>query len=1566
LRSAVIIIILALGPGILAQQSSTIVLFRSIDQYWDAGSEEWVYQTRSENIYDQQGNLVETVYRDWDRYDKEWIYREWDCFMGWGCEEGRETYSYDTRNNLIRIVRYGWDSGNAEWGEIYREDNAYSPGGKLISHECYSKDLYSSEWWGEERYQAEYDENEYLIQETHSWWEESYGGWLPGWKETYSYDINGRVKESVYYYWDEYRGAWIAEYRQVNGFNPAGQQILTLSYNWAESQWIGLDSTITIYDPGGLALETYSYNWDEGHASWRDSYRTLRTYDSMENLLEEVSAHWDQYEQVWIKSGRNIWNYDLDGSLHEYASYGWNESLEDWDGYFRKLTTYTPEGLLQEQQRFDWDYQGRSWRATERVSYVYDSSQHMVSETRDRWNEIAGNWTGERKYTFIYDIYGKRTSRVSYRYDELDRIWIPEDQNLSIWAPVGSGPVFIPDQALLAALIDQGVDTSGDGVITSKEAEAVVRVHIPQLGISDLTGLEAFTNLDSLDCSGNPLERMDLELLSDLLYLNCSKCELRTLHVEDQPGLESLICGGNAFEKLDLTGNRNLELLDLSNLPDLFEVCVWDEPFPTEDLELVTEESPEIYFTADCSVDIPSSLLYLALLEQGVDLNGDSLINRSEALAVTELDLSGYGIEDYSGLKAFSNLQKLEIRDNSYGWIDLSFFPALTYLDCSGSSLGNLETEENPMLSTLICRGCDLGSLNLSENPRLTYLDCSENYLRNLNITRNRELKYVDISNMPDLNEVCVWQIPFPPAGVEVRTANSFYIHYETECSMFRDRFEENDFLFEAGQILDNTFYDELAVSQYDGDWYELVPGGEMMITSISVVCEFVDSLGDINMDIVSSDGIVLASSYTRRDQENITFAMNPLDRYYLFVHLDSGQFNNYSISWIAHLYTPNCLMSVCDADMECRQCDILTSDRDTTYVTDTLFYELHAGDAASQSISILNLGPEPYVFYTSFDCSGMKDDRNYALRFDGIDDHVEISRNASIDLNWDITLEAWIWMEEANEGASPIISRILNGYGYELYHETVAGELGVGFRMDYGGIRSAKNLQPERWYHVAVTYDRKWIRLYINGIKDSERYVQGSISVVNQNVVIGSNSPMDLQPKYFRGKIDEIRIWNVARNGIEIQGDYQRQLCGDEEGLAGYWTLNHLYDHTVVDLTGHSKGYIFGGASRVPSDAPAARMIQIDPGSSIIPSGSAGEIKIHAEAMDLSSGNYSLDIGLFSNIQKKPDIRIPVQLQVLDAPSISVVPEDLFFGDVDVYETNTIELEVANHGTEVLMLDSLFTNVNGTRILPPVCSIPPGDSRTFRMDAFFRMEGTYGGELTITSNDPTEPEIILPIRARVYGITNYAWLGTIDDTLQTGLQSTYEINFLNTSSIHGLTLNHSVEYFALPGLINDRFFRPDSGNWIETSLQSGGFVTLPPAGSFRFTVKLVATHLNEGDYHAQIAMEWYNPFYTRGYLPIRLHVDAQEGSGTGLQPSEADARGIEVFPNPTGGVIQIKTGETEPYLVMVTTLTGQLVKFIEASESVIRLDLTQLNAGIYLITVRSGDRLITRRITKY
>jgi len=203
--------------------------------------------------------------------------------------------------------------------------------------------------------------------------------------------------------------------------------------------------------------------------------------------------------------------------------------------------------------------------------------------------------------------------------------------------------VHIPDNAFLKALIANGVDQDGDGLISNMEAEATKALLIPPSAIVDLTGLESFIQLDSLTITMNPLSGIDLSGNSVLRYLNCTYCELTLLDLSNNLLLEEincsrnllpeidishnqslvkLTCKNNLLTSLDLSANRgltkmvscgnqltqldismhpSLTLIGVDNMPMLTEVCVWTLPFPPEGVTVIKGFSPNINYITTCN-----------------------------------------------------------------------------------------------------------------------------------------------------------------------------------------------------------------------------------------------------------------------------------------------------------------------------------------------------------------------------------------------------------------------------------------------------------------------------------------------------------------------------------------------------------------------------------------------------------------------------------------------------------------------------------------------------------------------------------------------------------------------------------------------------------------------------------------------------------------------------------------------------------------------------------------------------------------------------------------------------
>lgn len=123
-----------------------------------------------------------------------------------------------------------------------------------------------------------------------------------------------------------------------------------------------------------------------------------------------------------------------------------------------------------------------------------------------------------------------------------------------------------PDPAFLNALREEGVDQNGDGQISFNEAEIISTLVIRPSGISNLTGIEAFINLDTLRIYMNPLHNFDISNNTALRSLECIGCELSTLDISKNVNLLHLDCSGgaamsNALISLDVSKNSMLKSL---------------------------------------------------------------------------------------------------------------------------------------------------------------------------------------------------------------------------------------------------------------------------------------------------------------------------------------------------------------------------------------------------------------------------------------------------------------------------------------------------------------------------------------------------------------------------------------------------------------------------------------------------------------------------------------------------------------------------------------------------------------------------------------------------------------------------------------------------------------------------------------------------------------------------------------------------------------------------------------------------------------------------------------------
>ena len=168
-------------------------------------------------------------------------------------------------------------------------------------------------------------------------------------------------------------------------------------------------------------------------------------------------------------------------------------------------------------------------------------------------------------------------------------------------------------------------------------------------------------------------------------------------------------------------------------------------------------------------------------------------------------------------------------------------------------------------------------------------------------------------------------------------------------------------------------------------------------------------------------------------------------------------------------------------------------------------------------------------------------------LEFDGLDDYVEIPHSKSLDISGPITIEVWIKLNRFFPNWRAIVSKGSSEHGW--YNLGISGgmesKMATILRVGRESIQvmAETNLELNKWYHLAMTYDQKNIKLYLNGKSEKSQPETGVIKNSNAPLYLGNShgSATHHGGRLFPGIIDEVEIYNKALTAEEIKEDYEK-----------------------------------------------------------------------------------------------------------------------------------------------------------------------------------------------------------------------------------------------------------------------------------------------------------------------------------------------------------------------------------------------------------------------------------------
>ncbi|WP_319507612.1 LamG-like jellyroll fold domain-containing protein [uncultured Methanolobus sp.] len=164
----------------------------------------------------------------------------------------------------------------------------------------------------------------------------------------------------------------------------------------------------------------------------------------------------------------------------------------------------------------------------------------------------------------------------------------------------------------------------------------------------------------------------------------------------------------------------------------------------------------------------------------------------------------------------------------------------------------------------------------------------------------------------------------------------------------------------------------------------------------------------------------------------------------------------------------------------------------------------------------------------------------NAAASFDG-KSYIEVKDSDSLDLTDDFTFAVWLNKEDVGVGGWAVVfskgdtsSISASSSPYALFH---TNGIYPGVRVAGQIISSNAETKFNDWYFVTVTKEGSDLKFYVNGELRDTKKSAASIPASESDLLIGIDPPGVTE--YFKGAMDELRIYNYALSQDEIRTIY-------------------------------------------------------------------------------------------------------------------------------------------------------------------------------------------------------------------------------------------------------------------------------------------------------------------------------------------------------------------------------------------------------------------------------------------
>ena len=281
-----------------------------------------------------------------------------------------------------------------------------------------------------------------------------------------------------------------------------------------------------------------------------------------------------------------------------------------------------------------------------------------------------------------------------------------------------NGCAYVPDDNFEAYLEanNLGNGIANDNYVSKELVSSLTFLSLFNQGISDLTGIEHFTALTTLNVHDNNLTSVDLSQNVNVQHLQLeNNTGLANIDVSALTNLQQFWCSNTAITSLDLSQNTALRKLYVNN-------------------------------TGISTLDLSANVLLDYLVCQQTQLSSLDISNNPLIDTVYGANCNMTSVS----LGTNTNLETLSLASNDLTSIDLTGLPALRNLYLTSNDIVSLDLRQNPALFNVNVSDNDLTSLDVrnGNNALVGTFEAIANY----------ELVCINVDD-PALSSLVLWNV---------------------------------------------------------------------------------------------------------------------------------------------------------------------------------------------------------------------------------------------------------------------------------------------------------------------------------------------------------------------------------------------------------------------------------------------------------------------------------------------------------------------------------------------------------------------------------------------------------------------------------------------------------------------------------------------------------------------------------------------------------------------------------------------------------------------------------------